>query len=49
MFGYGLIIAPKAHAEVGAEDSLVVIKRNMADARSQDDGHVRAAINTDDE
>lgn len=41
--------ASKAGAEVGDEDIVVVVKRNMTNVRIKDDGHVQAGtIPSDD-
>lgn len=34
----------KADAEVGDEDSTVLVEKNVTDVRSQDDGHMKRVI-----
>lgn len=45
----GLGIAPKASEYIEGEDSAALVKRNMTDDRSGDDGHWQAVLFPDED
>lgn len=48
-YANGLRVGGQPDAEDGGEDSAVVVKRNMAHVRNEDDGQVQAGVVPDDD